>query len=255
MVTPRNILVPYDFTGPSKRACDYATELAAAMGARLCLVHVLERFGIPLTGTEHASLTAAVEKELERAAVLVRPLVPGVETRLVEGSPWEGIEAVARDGGADLIVMGTHGRRGLARALLGSVAARALRTSTVPVTTVPEYVAVSRNSAGIRLAAALEPLALRSPNVIALSRGALTVSTALAERVDGSVDLWAVEPILRKDGAVIGAIGEDGAVMYDAGAGDIDSACARGGRDGPQATRLRARRAEGRAIDRRVLAA
>ena len=224
MVTPRTILVPYDFTAASKRACDYAIALAAAVGARLRLVHVLEHVSGALTATEHARLTASAEKKLERAATLIRtsvPGVPGVETCLVEGSPWAGIEAVARDGGADLIVMGTHGRRGLARALLGSVDSRAVRMSTVPVTTVPEYVAVSRSAAGMRLAEELAKRELQSPNVVALSRGALTVATAVAERLSGSVDLWAVEPIARDDGVVIGAIGEDGLVMYDAGASEL----------------------------------
>ena len=223
MVAPHTILVPYDFTGASKRACDYAIALAAAVGARLRLVHVLvlDRFGISLTATEHLRLTSAVERELERVAVSMRRDVGDVETCLVEGSPWAGIEAVARDGGADLIVMGTHARRGLARALLGSVGARALRMSTVPVTTVPEFVALSRRSAGLRLADALQAFDLESPNVIALSRGALTVANAIAERASGSVDLWAVEPISRTDGVVIGAIGEDGLVMYDAGVSEL----------------------------------
>ncbi|MDB4939343.1 MAG: Universal stress protein family [Labilithrix sp.] len=43
MPTPRRILVPFDFAGPSKRACDYALDLGAAVGASLSLVHVIER--------------------------------------------------------------------------------------------------------------------------------------------------------------------------------------------------------------------
>jgi nucleotide-binding universal stress UspA family protein/predicted phosphoribosyltransferase len=239
MVTPRTILVPYDFTAASKRACDYAIALAAAVGARLRLVHVLEHVGSAITPTAHAKLTASVEKKLDRAATLVRASVPAVpvETCLVEGSPWAGIEAVARDGGADLIVMGTHGRRGFARTLLGSVDSRAVRMSTVPVTTVPEYVAVSRRAAGMRLADELSRFELQSPNVVALSRGALTVATAVAERTAGSVDLWAVEPISRDDGVVIGAIGEDGLVMYDAGASELSD----GGADGDARLRHRGR--------------
>ena len=103
--------------------------------------------------------------------------------------------------------MGTHGRRGLARALLGSVAARALRSSIVPVTTVPEYVAVSRNAAGTRLAGARELHALQNPSVIALSRGALTVATSLAEEVGGTVlyDACALDIGERSEDAVASA--------------------------------------------------
>jgi len=218
MQPPRSILVPYDFTGPSKRACDYALELAASVGATLTLVHVVERFDITLTSAEHATLVTATKRELDRAAVLLRPHVRDVQILVVEGTPWQEIDRVARERGADLIVMGTHGRRGIARALLGSVAARVLRTASIPIITVPEYVALSRNAAGTRLALALEKLHLDQPSVVALSRGALTVATALAERVSGTVDLWAVEPIVARDGTVLGAMGEDEAVVLEAGA-------------------------------------
>ena len=215
MFAPRRILVPHDFTGPSTRACDYALELAAAIGAAVHLVHVVEPFSIPLTDDERGQLHAGASKELERTARLLRPHVREVITSVVEGRPWEGIEAAATDGGADLIVMGTHGRRGVARALMGSVAAHVSRTSSVPVTTVPDYVAVSRNSAGVRLAAALGSLEIDGANVVALSRGALTVATALAERTKASLDFWAVEPIATTDGIVIGAMGQDEEAILD----------------------------------------
>jgi predicted phosphoribosyltransferase len=140
-----------------------------------------------------------------------------VDIVVVEGTPWQEIDGVARERRVDLVVMGTHGRRGIARALLGSVAARVLRTASVPVVTVPAYVALSRRAAGERLALALGKLGLDQPNVLALSRGALTIATALAERVKGTVDLWAVEPIVARDGTVLGAIGEDEAVVLEAG--------------------------------------
>lgn len=218
MQPPRSILVPYDFTGPSKRACDYALELAATVGAELMLLHVVEGFDITLTASEHTRLVNATKHELDRAARLLRPHVRSVEVVVVEGTPWAEIDRIARDRGVDLIVMGTHGRRGIARALLGSVAARVVRTASVPIVTVPAYVALSRNSAGARLAVALAKRELDQPNVLALSRGALTVATALAERCGGTVDLWEVEPIVARDGTILGAIGEDEAVVFEADA-------------------------------------
>lgn len=221
----RRILVPFDFTGPSKRACDYAIELAAATGATLTIVHVLERFDIPLTPAEHAGLCAGANRDLERVAALVRPHVRELETLLAEGTPWDEIATTARDRGADLIVMGTHGRRGVARVLLGSVASRVVRTASVPVVTVPEPVAVSRNAAGAMLAVALEPLHLASPAIVALSRGALTVATMLATKTNATLDLWGVEPVVAPGGVVIGAVGEDGAVVLDEA--DASTAAAR----------------------------
>ncbi len=217
MAPPRRILVPYDFTGPSRRACDYALELAASVGASLSLLHVVERFDITLTSAEHAKLVAGAKLELDRAARLMRPHVRDMEINVVEGMPWEEIDRAAHDRGADLIVMGTHGRRGIARALLGSVASRVLRTASTPVVTVPEYVAISRNAAGVRLAQALERVPVEQPCVFALSRGALTVATAVAERLGGSVDLWEVESIVARDGTVLGAIGEDERVVLEPG--------------------------------------
>ncbi len=168
--------------------CDYALELGAAASATLFLVEVVERFDIELTPAEQAKILAGAKRELERTARLLLPHVREVETLVVCGTPWLGIEVAARDIGADLIVIGTHGRRGIERALLGSVAAHVLKTSSVPVTMLPEYVAICRNDAGDRLAAALERLHLEQPNVVARSRSALTVATALAERAKGTVD-------------------------------------------------------------------
>ncbi len=88
----------------------------------------------------------------------------------------------------------------------------------MPVMTVSEHVATCRNDAGDRLARAMGRLELNQPNVIALSRGALTVSTTLADRTKGTVDLWGVEPVVTQDGIVIGAVGEDGEVALDVAA-------------------------------------
>jgi nucleotide-binding universal stress UspA family protein/predicted phosphoribosyltransferase len=219
----RRILVPFDFTASSKRACDYALELAAAVGGSLCLAHVVERFGLSLTAAEHEMVAVRAKQELERAVRLVRPHVREVETVVLEGIPAEGIERAVRERSADVVVMGTHGRRGIARALLGSVAARVIRTASVPVVTVPDYVAVSRNAAGTRLAATLARSGLEQPNVVALSRGALKLATALAEQTNGTVDLWAVEDVVTRDGEVLGAVGEDESIVLDDASGVADA--------------------------------
>jgi predicted phosphoribosyltransferase len=162
-------------------------------------------------------MAAVVATELERVASRLRPYVREVECVVAEGRPAESIEAFARDRSVDLVVMGTHGRRGFTRAFLGSVAERVVRTSPVPVLTVPEYVATSRNDAGTRLAASLARLGLQNPNVVALSRGALTVATPIADALDGTLDLWLVEAAMNATGLAVGAVGENDLFALDEG--------------------------------------
>jgi predicted phosphoribosyltransferase len=185
-------------------------------------MHVVERVDATAGGIERA--VQDTRAELERAARRMRPYVRAVETVVAEGLLAQQIEGVARERHADLIVLGTQGRRGIARVLFGSVAADVLRTSSVPVTTIPEHVAVSRGAAGERLAVALDGHDLEQPNVVALSRGALTIAAALAPRLRGTVDLWAVEKVVTRERVVVGAIGEDETVALDANASSMSAA-------------------------------
>lgn len=223
MSSTRRFLVPYDSMACSKRACDYAMELAAAAGASLCLLYVLEPFDIPLTAVERKSLFAAAQKQLDAAARAVHPHVAQVETLILEGTPAECIEAAVHERGIDLVIMGTHGRRGISRMILGSVSAKVLESSRVPVTTVPPYAALSRNEAGGRLAKLVAETGVELPAVIALSRGAITVASALAGQLNGTLDLWVVEPVVTAEGDVVGAVGEDGELRLE-GAGGIGNA-------------------------------
>jgi nucleotide-binding universal stress UspA family protein len=139
----RRILVPTDFTDTSERALDWAVDLAAAVGASLTVMHAYE---IPVVGFPDGALipTADIAKRIGDAAKNgLSALVEARRSRgvtidgvLREGVAWEEINAVAEKIDADLIVIGTHGRRGLARALLGSVAENVIRTSHKPVLTI-----------------------------------------------------------------------------------------------------------------------
>jgi nucleotide-binding universal stress UspA family protein len=73
---------------------------------------------------------------LDEAVNSSRKRCPAISAILLNGAAWEEIARMAAEQNADLIVMGTHGRRGLPRAILGSVAERVIRTSSVPVLTV-----------------------------------------------------------------------------------------------------------------------
>jgi nucleotide-binding universal stress UspA family protein len=140
MELPKRILVAVDFTPTADRALDYAIDLAKPLGASVVVVHAYE---IPVIGFPDATMiaTADVAARLSRAsqaaleAMVAKRSACGVplEPELRCGVVWEEIHAVAQAHEVDLIVVGTHGRRGLSRALLGSVAENIIRTSTRPV--------------------------------------------------------------------------------------------------------------------------
>ena len=138
------ILVPVDGSGPSSLGLAEAIKLAKIAGARLRLVHVVNEYVItdanylPSSSYESivASLRQAGEKALEGAAATARSEGLEPETALLEtigGRVADLIVENARQWPAELIVMGTHGRRGLRRLALGSDAEMVLRMSPVPV--------------------------------------------------------------------------------------------------------------------------
>jgi nucleotide-binding universal stress UspA family protein len=136
----RNIVVATDFSDLADHALDEAVELAEKLGAKITLVHSYE---IPVYGFPDGILVASSEVTSQIQIAGQKQLADAVELRktshvsitpvLRMGAPWDEINAVASETGAGLIVVGTHGRRGIARALLGSVAERVIRTATLPV--------------------------------------------------------------------------------------------------------------------------
>jgi nucleotide-binding universal stress UspA family protein len=125
-------LVPTDFSAHADAALDAALNLANKFKARLILLHVRDD-----TALNPMSYTAAGEAEARHAleACLTRVQDAGVdgEVALVHGVPWREIVAMARDRQTDLVIMGTHGRTGLAHVLMGSVAERVVRQGPCPV--------------------------------------------------------------------------------------------------------------------------
>ena len=140
MLEIKRILAPIDFTEISDHALDYAVDLAQQLGASVTVMHAYE---LPIYGFPDGALVATVEvvarisqasQEALQAAVSARQ-DRGVPLTAVlrDGVPWEEIVRVASEINTDLIVLGTHGRRGLRRAILGSVAENVIRTSMRPV--------------------------------------------------------------------------------------------------------------------------
>jgi nucleotide-binding universal stress UspA family protein len=140
MLAIERILVATDFTETSDRALDFGVELARKFGATITIVHAYQipamgfADGGYIAGAEVAAqLSTAGQNRLD--SVVAGKKISGVPMQAVlrEGVAWEEVNAVAKEIDANLIVIGTHGRRGLARALLGSVAENVIRTSTTPV--------------------------------------------------------------------------------------------------------------------------
>ena len=142
-VTPKTILVPTDLGEGAETALEYACDFARPFGARIHMVSALAipAFGVPELGVAMAGsvvedmmadtlhgLEALIERNKHRGA-FAKPM-------LKSGDPVDIINETAAEVGADLIVMTTHGRTGVARWLLGSVAELVVRTSPVPVLTI-----------------------------------------------------------------------------------------------------------------------
>ena len=139
----RKIVVATDFSGAARPAFAAAVDLARRDGARLVVVHVMMPPS-PFAGDERPGswleLQATARRDAERGltAAVSQAERAGITTTgaLVKGAPAEVIVRVARREGADLIAIGTHGRSGLGRFFMGSVAARVLGTAKCPVLTV-----------------------------------------------------------------------------------------------------------------------
>jgi nucleotide-binding universal stress UspA family protein len=139
----KRILVPIDGSPTAKRGLDEAIRLARHHGARLCLVHVTGLFIVtPLLGRgDYVGdimdyLRDSGSRLLEQAARLVRKRGVAAETVMLEFDGSHAADAIvqhAKKWRANLIVMGTHGRRGISRLALGSDADLVARTSPVPV--------------------------------------------------------------------------------------------------------------------------
>ena len=144
MSTFRKILVPVDFSEHSDEAVRVASDLAKLCGAPLTLVHVYQLPVYPLPeGAIFPPPEAVAEqlttagRDLDKLAATARAAgAPGVETVVRQGVPFSDIVAFARDGGFDLIVMGTHGRTGLKHLLIGSVAEKVVRKAPCAVLTI-----------------------------------------------------------------------------------------------------------------------
>ena len=147
MLAIKTILHPTDFSWRSEDALKLACALARDYGARLILLHVKEmpsvQFGelgpnLPEPGNCMESLRATL-----RELPVDDLTIDETERRIEEGDPADVIVRVASETESDLIVMSTHGRRGVGRLVVGSVAEEVLRRAPCPVLTVRQPLAQS----------------------------------------------------------------------------------------------------------------
>ena len=129
----RKILVPLDFSAASLRALEYAARVALREGASLGLVHVPE-IGTVRRGGQVAAPRNAVTRRLKAlVGSLAKRGIRRAGDRLLAGDPGQAIVSYARSAAFDLIVMGSSGRTGLERVLLGSVAEKVVKRAHCPV--------------------------------------------------------------------------------------------------------------------------
>ena len=142
----RHVLVATDFGESATRAIDAAVDFAARFAARLTVLHVVEDVITSyapegpgaFAPSSFPELEHAAQHELDRVLARIKDRAPLVEGVLRRGDPATEILAHADETACDLIVVGTHGRRGVARWLLGSVAEKIVRASPIAVLTIRE---------------------------------------------------------------------------------------------------------------------
>lgn len=154
----RSVLVPLDFSPCSQRVVEWAVTIASSSRAQITLLHVTSPDArrttvdvvsavlneVTATPGWHVATTPTSSVELRNASealerVRESEIPPSVESRAIvrDGTPWQCIVDEARAGNHDLIVMGTHGRSGIRRVLMGSTAEHVLRQAPGPVLIVP----------------------------------------------------------------------------------------------------------------------
>jgi nucleotide-binding universal stress UspA family protein len=143
----QKIVCPVDFSNCAQQALKYAIELAQQFDAEICIVHAYEDPAayvtpMPMSGYvgPGAELLLELRKQLEQRLAQTKSEVEqlGVRVRseLLEGAPYRVVLDWAKEYGADLIVVGTHGHTGFTHALLGSVTERIVRMAHCPVLTI-----------------------------------------------------------------------------------------------------------------------
>ena len=191
-VSVKRILYATDFSGPSAAALLYALSMARKYGAKLFVVHVVSLSPLPAAFPTHSwqAIVAQGIREAQASMARLEPQWKNVahETRVCCGDVWTELSAIVRDENIDVIVLGTHGRTGVSKALLGSVAEKIFRHAQCPVLTVGPNVSGEPESV-VDLHTILYPTDF-SPE----SRAALPYAVSLARENQARLYLLHVTP-------------------------------------------------------------
>lgn len=138
-----NVLFATDFSPASEAALPYAAAICRRFGSKLHVVHVLSDAGLLVAagGVDYVTLGTLIDDAQAEVKQKLQHIVEPLEgivrfTHVGHGPVWSFLEGLIRENGIDLIVVGTHGRTGLGRLLLGSVAESILRRAPCPVLTI-----------------------------------------------------------------------------------------------------------------------
>lgn len=147
MVEIKRILFPIDFTENSAKILPYALTISEKFGATIYLLHVVEDFSkwiggfyLPSIPVDfyHKEVMNAAEKTLEDIEKQFQGY-PDVKKAIVFGDPIQEILKIIEQDNIDLVIMGTHGRKGLEHIIFGSVAENVVKKSPAPVMTINPY--------------------------------------------------------------------------------------------------------------------
>lgn len=186
---PKTILVPTDFSDLATHALDYASLIAQSFGSEITLLYADTFLPPPyFTMTQVDEVATTIERSKQAAREQLESYArahaaPGVavETVVVEELPVPAVTKIAEERDVDLIVMGTHGRSGLSRMMLGSVTERVLRETDRPVLT-------ARKPEGSEASACFRRI-LCPVNFTEVARGALEHAITLSERLGAELYL------------------------------------------------------------------
>ena len=212
-IAPKLILVPTDFSAPSAQALRYGAALAERFSAHLLVIYA-DPFVPPVDFTISAAgvfdlpreeMVESAREQLQTFAESnIPPAVP-YDVRVLVSTPIDAIVAQASEVGASLIVMGTHGRTGLRRLLVGSVTEAVMRLAPVPVVVVHEE--TPTGAAAMRRIVSRTCLTKETAAAVAYARVLAADETADVDMFPESADLIAIAEARRADLMVLGISG------------------------------------------------
>ena len=142
MVEVKKVIIPVDFTSAMNKVVDYATSIADQLGAEIIFFHVVNDFqgyDMMLVHPSFETMRKDLEqKSNERIANLVedyKGVKKGVSGKVVSGDAGDEIVKLAKEEQADMIIIGTHGTKGLERILMGSTAEYVVKKASTPILT------------------------------------------------------------------------------------------------------------------------